>query len=256
MNNNDKPHAANDIYHVPTTFLETESFDVDAVPMSDEVVNQNINDIEREEIRLSFNEITQDLARFASSEIEPPLPSFETTPEVYPHIMDIIQIGDSVKALRKEHVAGLAARMKSLGTLSRIMTALVSSNPSSVGPKVASNEAIEDDLVNRENAVVSMGFPADKEVTNQSFFLHKDIWYMQQASPKPEKNFTNSYAVYPDVVKKSSTYYDQQEGRVKNVLVTAEHAEIITLKTAATRYHNEITKKIYKKTTRPRGRTR
>jgi len=170
--------------------------------------------------------------------------------------MDIIQIGDSVKALRAEHVAGLAARMKTLGTLSRIIAALVSSNPSSVGAKGASDEALEDNLVNRENAVVSMGFPADKEVTNQAFFLHKDIWYMQQTSPKPEKNFTNSYAVYPHTVEKSSTYYDQHEGRVKNVLVTAEHTEVITLKSAATRYHNEITNKIYKKQTRPRGRTR
>jgi len=254
MNNNDKPHAVNDIYHVPTTLLETESFGIETVPPSDEVVEQQFNDIVREEVRLSFDEMTQNLARFASGEIEQPLATVETNLEVNTHAMEIIRIGESLNELHARHLAQRATVVRNEHFIGKLSRVLFSREPSPLVPLQKVTDLAVHKLVEPELKVVPPFFQVDAEVTGRKFFFLDDTWYLQQNSAVKSKNFTNSYQAHPRGVQKSATYFDENEGRVRNVSVPAAHQEVVILKQAAKHYHDAVRVGIYEKQTGPKNR--
>jgi len=257
MNNNDIQPAKN-MYQFPTNTSEVDSLSAQNSQTSSEQIDRQFNDIAREEVRLSFEEITKELARSASGDIEPPHPTIENGLELHPHAVEILRIGADIEALRAEYGAELAARVRGRRALAKLANVLFSNNPAPASLLRDYDAGTSHGFANVESDTVEMRFPSDPHVYDQKFFFLPDSgnhkWYMQQTSTVKTKNFTNSYTVRPDGVEKSSTYYDEREGRIRNVSVTAAHDEILTLKTAATRYHSQVTQKIYKKTTGPRRR--
>lgn len=115
-------------------------------------------------------------------------------------------------------------------------------------------EAIIDD----ESKVGAKLFPTDQDVTSVKYFFLPDEsghkWYYQQTSPIQSKNFTNSYMVTEFGIEKSSTFFDERQGRMINVSVPVSDVEAQNLLTAAKNYYAEVTGKVYVKAPAPRFR--
>jgi len=274
MNNNDQPQSANDMYRVPTTLSETISFDIETPEQPEAQIERQFHDIAREEVRLSFEEMTKALALSADG-IEPPNRTIETVEfEANPHAVEILEMSNAITEFRTLHHAELAALRERKRLIRKMITALFGDNSSPATRPGSSKQATIEYLAEFEDAIVGQKtFPIDSkiepEVKSRRFIFLPDgnevVWYMQQTATDKTKNFTNSYKVRPHVVEKSSTYFDANLGRERNTAVVAADDEILTLKAAVTHYHGEVMKNIYtkpvttKKRTKssgPRGRTK
>ncbi|MBC7564606.1 hypothetical protein H7100_00015 [Candidatus Saccharibacteria bacterium] len=136
--------------------------------------------------------------------------------------------------------------------MGRILKVLLSTNTSSA-PRSTIDKIIE-----HESKVGAKVFSSDPDVTDVKYFFLPDEqghkWYYQQISTVRSKNFTNSYSVTETGIEKSSTYYDEQLGRIVNVSTTVDDAEANNLLIAAKKYYSEVTGKVYVKKPIPRFR--
>ena len=229
MNNNDQSPAAKGMYQFPTTLSqETVSFDTPEEPeYTEEQVERQFKDIVREDIRQTYNDIMRanDLGAIG---IEASSVSIDVAPEHMPEALDMLAKGDEIIAHRQALHAKLSRNMSD-------------ARRADVMAKIVEAE----DTYGAKAKI----FPTDPEVSNVKFFLlpegdvHK--WFMQQTSAVKAKNFTNSYTLLPHAVDKSSTYFDETHGRIRNVAVTPSRDEILTLRDAVTRYHSVVIENVY-----------
>lgn len=275
MNNNDQPQSANDMYRVPTTESETVSFDIETPELAEAQVERQFRDIAREEVRLSFEEISKELALSADGmddSLNRTVEAVEFEPN--PHAVEILEMSNAITEFRTLHHAELVALRERKRLIRKMITALFGDNSSPVTRPGSSQQATIEYLAEFEDTVVGQKtFPIDSknepEVKSRRFIFLPDgrdaVWYMKQTATVKAKNFTNSYKVRPHVVEKSSTYFDANLGRERNTAVVAADDEILTLKAAVTHYHREVIKNIYTKpvtskkrpkSSGPRGRTK
>jgi len=265
MNNNDQPQSANDMYRVPTTLSETISFDIETPEQPEAQIERQFHDIAREEVRLSFEEMTKALALSADG-IEPPNRTIESVEfEANPHAVEILEMSNAITEFRTLHHAELVALRERKRLIRKMMTALFGDNSSATTRPGSSEQATIEYLAEFEDATVGQKtFPIDSkiepEIKSRRFIFLPDgnevVWHMQQAATVKTKNFTNSYKVHPHVVEKSSTYFDETLGRERNVAVVAADDEILTLKAAVTHYHREVIKNVYTKPATTKKRTK
>lgn len=239
-------HPPKDTYQLPASRLETDSFSEPfeaQLPLSEEAVNQQFKDIAHEEVRLSFERITQEIALSASG-IESP---YIDTPEIiHPHPIALraLQLGDGIKQIREKRYEKSIKRAQRKRLGESFLSALLGENSSaSRNPKLSPDDVLEDE-VSRELRVVGELHVRDAQVKSQKFYYYPndihDEWFHQQVSTVRAKNFTNSYIVKETGFEKSSTYFDETEDREKNVLVIPSDAEIENFINAAQRYHDAV----------------
>jgi len=265
MNNNDQPQSAKDMYRVPTTLLETASFDIGTPEQPQVQPERTFDDIVREEVRLSFEDITKELALSAAGIESPNYVAESPELEANPHAVEILELSNEITERRTQHHAEQVALRKRKLMIRAMMRKLFGDNSGPVIKSGSTEQATIGHLAQFEDSKVGQTtFPIDRkiepEVKTRRFILLPDgqevVWYMQQTATVKSKNFTNSYKVRPHGVEKSSTYFDEREGREKNVAVMADENEILTLKAAVTHYHREVIQKIYTKPTGPKNRTK
>jgi hypothetical protein len=246
QDSNNQAQFAKDMYQVPAHQGEV----IDTPEISDETVNRTFADIARHETQIAFDKISKELAMVASGTEIPKEVQVETI-ETHPQAVELLQIGNGVKAMRNKRHAELVEIQTKRGIAVRIIAPLLGSNTFDSKKAKLSKEALLHDLIEEESKVGATIFPSDSQVTSRKFFLlpsdNYDEWFHQQTSPVREKDFTNSYTVTRYGIQKSSTYFDTKEARVKNISVIPESDEIKNLTLAATQYHEHISKKVYEK---------
>ena len=252
MNTNDQAQFAKDMYQVPGQKPEMSAI---AVPEAAEVTpvfteRQSV-DIARQEISTRFEEISKELARSAAG-IERPVEVQAQTAEIDPTSMELLRIGDKHVEFRDKRHARLVDTQNKRG-FGKIVGTLFSSNSFDSEKSLRTKEALLHDLIEQDGKIGLLSFPPDPEVTDGRFFVlpsetHHE-WFYHQTSPNRSKDFTNSYIVTKYGSQKSSTFYDQVEGRVKNVSATPDDAEMKNLLRAAVLAHEHITKKANAKPT-------
>jgi len=265
MNNNDQPQSAKDMYRVPTTLLETAPFDIETPEQPQEQIDRQFDDIVREEVRLSFEDITKELALSAAGIESPNYVAESPEFEANPHAVEILEMSNEITERRIQHHAEIVALRKRKLLIGAMMTKLFGDNSGPVIKSGSTEQATIGHLAQFEDSKVGQTtFPINRkvepEVKTRRFIFLPDgsdiVWHMQQTATIKAKNFTNSYKVRPHGVEKSSTYFDEREGREKNVAVMADDSEVLTLKAAVTYYHREVIEKIYTKPTGPKNRTK
>jgi hypothetical protein len=255
MNTNDQAQPAKDMYQFPMHSIEAGSIDV-AIEneLSDEQIDRQFTSIAREEVSRRFDEISRELA-MAASGVEAPIVSPIETITTNPHAVELLHLGSDIKSKRQAHLqeSNEVAQKKRL--FHRSMTAFFSINPSESKKFKKSQAEIMHDLIDFESNVVAKIsndiFGIDKDVQSRKFIYmpneNYDEWLLRQKSTVKSKDFTISYPIRPTGIEKSSTYYDEIEGQIKNVLTVPSEAEIIHLKKAVGTYHVEVSNKIYTK---------
>jgi len=256
MNNSDQPQSAKDMYQVPTTLSETVSIDIETPEQPQVVIDRQFDDIVRDQVRLDFEEITKELALSAAGIESPYTPAEKVELAPNPHTVAILDKGGDITSRRMQRHAEEVAFAQSKRLFRKVTSTLLSHDPSADTPLSLSQQATIEYLAELEDSVAGQrAFPIDRKIepdvkTRRFFFLpdgRDDVWFMQQISSIRSKNFTNSYKIRPHGVEKSSTYFDEFEGRDKNVAIMAAHDEIMTLKAAVAYYHREVIEKIYTK---------
>jgi len=251
MNNDDQAKFAKNVYQVPgqqSEHFETPQVD-SAVELDDATIDQQFAEIEREEVRLKFEEIALEISRLAAGDIEPQPAPVETN-TMHPDAAVLLMHGRNVKAKRAERHAGLVDIQTKRG-LGSIVTNRFAVNSFDSEKSIKIKQALLHDLINQESNFGGEIYPADPDVTSRKFFLLStpdyDEWFHQQTSSVKSKDFTNSYIVTPHLIQKSSTYFDEVEGHVKNVSVIPSDGEIQNLKLAVAQYYDRVSKGIYDK---------
>lgn len=255
MNINDQAQPAKDMYQFPMQSIETGSVDIVLEnELSDEQVDRRFAAIAREEVSRSFDEITRELAMVASG-VEAPVVSPIEVITLDPHAAELLQLGSEIQSKRQAHLQESTEVAQKKRLFHRSMTAFFSISPTESKKTKKTPVEIMHDLIDYESNVVAKIsddiFGIDSYVASRKFIYmpneHYDEWLLRQKSAVKSKDFTNSYLIRPTGVEKSSTYFDEVEGRIKNVLMIPSEAEIIHLKKAAGTYHVEVSNKIYTK---------
>lgn len=235
-----------DMYQVPASRSEAESFSVPLetkILLIDEVVDQRFEAIAHEEVRLSYERITHELALSASGVESPYLEKPEII-NVHPGATELLHLGTAIRELREKRHQEIVKGVKTKRLYKKVISALFSGNPATPGSLKVSKETIFQELIERESRIGGEIFTADAQVASRKFFYFPnddyDEWFHQQASAVQAKHFTNSYIVKETGIEKSATYFDETEGRVKNVLVVPSDDEIENFTKAAQLYHSAV----------------
>jgi len=248
MNNDDQAKFAKNVYQVPgqqPEYFETSEL-ID--PEFDEatVEQEPAAEINRDEVRLRVEAIAREISMLAAGIVEPQPAPVETN-MIHPDAAVLLMHGRNVKTKRNERHAGLVEIQSKRGL--GVNRFAVNSFDSEKSIKI--KQALLHDLINRESVFGGDIYPPDPDVTSRKFFLlpaeNYDEWFHQQTSPVRAKDFTNSYIVTPHLIQKSSTYFDEVEGHVKNVSVVPSDSEIQNLKLAVAQYYDRVSKGIYDK---------
>lgn len=255
MNINDQALPAKDMYQFPMQSIETGPIGVVLKnELSDEQVDRQFAAIAREEVSRSFNEITRELALFASG-IEAPVVSPIEVLTLDKHATELLQLGSEIQSKRQAHLQISTDESQKKRLFYKTMAVFFSNGSTEFKKTKKTPAEIMHDLIDYESNVAAKIsddiFGIDLQVASRKFIYipneNYDEWLLRQKSAVKSKDFTNSYITRPTGFEKSSTYFDEVEGRIKNVLMIPSEAEIIHLKKAARAYHVEVSNKIYTK---------
>jgi len=245
MNNNDQAQFAKDVYQVPESKPEL----LDTPQLDDTTVSQKFAEIARHEISRTFNDMTQKLEMYADGiqeEVVTPVEVFTPHPDAL-HLRSKAKVVNEARTTRHKELTEIQTKHGFAKILSPRL--IVGTFDSEKSKKL--KQAILHDLINQDSKSGDVIYPFDPEVTERKFFhlsyADYDEFFHQQVSVVRSKDFTNSYAVTDYAIQKSSTFFDEVEGRVKNVSVTPSDEEIKNLKQAANLYHDYVMKKVYAK---------
>lgn len=247
--NNKQP--INDVYQTPS-LQNGESFEAPS-----EVIDKKFYAIEREAVLQAFNQITQDLEMSLSGYESREIPEVEVAP-AHPIATELMYIGNMLSDHREKYHAARPEKSGLKRVFGRMILVLFTNNPSEVTQPVVAK------MIDRESEVGATLFPADADVTEMKFFFLPsedattgqvvDVWHHDQKSIHRAKNFTNSYKITESGIEKSSTYFDENLGRIVNRSSVPSDQEIENLLMAAKQYYIRVTEKVYVKPAAPRFR--
>ncbi|HEY8886016.1 MAG TPA: hypothetical protein VIM31_00755 [Candidatus Microsaccharimonas sp.] len=237
------------VYQVPAS-PSGESLDASVVIVDTEMpqteVEQKFLAIEREYVRDTFNQMTQDLEMSLSGYDDRTLPVLEVTP--HPTALELKQIADELQERRARHLASLIKRVQEMGFWEKTKIRLFEKDPSAIlDPTI-------EKIIDQESELGRELFEHDDDVKQIRYFLHNDDWFHEQESALPTKKFTNKYEITETDIWKSSTFFNQQLGSFVTRTVLVDEAESQNLLIASKKYYEKVTGTVYVKAPAPRLR--
>jgi len=239
MNSNQLP---NDVYQMPQR--SGESFGVQPKHM-DPVFDEN--KVERETHAVEREAVQRALLT----------PEVEVSP-MHSIIMQILNNGRGIKEYRAQQHIELTKKTGFKTSVEHILERLISNSTDVPTAKVEKS-------IDQDSAIGNELFPTeDKDVTGKKFFVFPEldpqtreemyVWYYNQESSKPAKNFTLSYKVSENHIEKSATYYDEQVAAVVNRSSIPSEIEAYNLMIASSKCYTAVTEKPYIRSAAPRLR--
>lgn len=226
-----------------------ESFDTLVTPVETDMPQAEIDSkflaIEREYVRDTFNQMTQDLEMSLSGFETRSLPEVTLAPP-YPIAVELVRIASELQERRARHFASLVEQVAKMSAWEKRTIKLLSKNSNAIlYPTI-------EKIIDAESELELDLSQRDADVKLMKFFLHDNDWFYVQESTLPSKTFTNKYEVTESTILKSSSFYNPQSKSTVTRTAYVDEVEANNLLTFSKKYYEKATGTVYIKSPAPR----
>ena len=214
--NNNHDQLQNTMYQMPTS-LSNEATEPSAVvvngetPISDAEVHIRFEEIVREEILDSYNQMTRDLERDAFGIDASPQIKIEARVK-NPIAVEMQRLGAEFELEMVKHHQALITQAQNMHPFMRAYIWLTAKDASTIlKPTIESiinqHSKFGFEVFKRKDNALD---PAhDPDISEINFTLQNGRWFLDQKSPVPTKSFTNMYDITEFDIIKSSTFSNE-----------------------------------------------